>query len=337
MRLGDSLAKTGIVADDGGAIQSAPGGLFDAGYVVAAIDGQPFRPSMRDVGGPQTVTVRCENADVLASLAKVPAKRLRDKTLKMLQVQVSPDDKGFGIDLADFNGVAAVVAGGAAAASEIRAGDIIVAVDNVNTGTKRVAQVLTRGLSTYTFTVVRPVVPPPVAATTLAEEDAPATEAAAPMVQFVRCEPADATSITVEWRAEKAAGFAHYQLQWRLAEASEWSTTAAASALKTTVVTKGNLQDHHYEFRVRGGRAGGRGAFAADAADAAGRRRRGRRPGGAASAPEHARPPSQVGVLSAITERTERSELASTRGDGQGGAGVNYDVLQSVLPTSGKQ
>jgi len=127
----------------------------------------------------------------------------------------------------------------------------------VNTGTKRVAQVLTRGLSTYTFTVVRPVVPPPVAATTLAEEDAPATEAAAPMVQFVRCEPADATSITVEWRAEKAAGFAHYQLQWRLAEASEWSTTAAASALKTTVVTKGNLQDHHYEFRVRGGRADG--------------------------------------------------------------------------------
>ena len=244
VRLGDSLAKTGIVVDDGGAIQSAPGGLFDAGYVVAAIDGQPFRPSMRDVGGPQTVTVRCENADVLASLAKVPAKRLRDKTLKMLQVQVSPDDKGFGIDLADFNGVAAVVAGGAAAASEIRAGDIIVAVDNVNTGTKRVAQVLTRGLSTYTFTVVRPVVPPPVAATTLAEEDAPATEAAAPMVQFVRCEPADATSITIEWRAEKAAGFAHYQLQWRLADASEWSTTAAASALKTTVVTKGNLQDH---------------------------------------------------------------------------------------------
>ena len=102
VRLGDSLAKTGIVVDDGGAIQSAPGGLFDAGYVVAAIDGQPFRPSMRDVGGPQTVTVRCENADVLASLAKVPAKRLRDKTLKMLQVQVSPDDKGFGIDLADF-------------------------------------------------------------------------------------------------------------------------------------------------------------------------------------------------------------------------------------------
>ena len=93
VRLGDSLAKTGIVVDDGGAIQSAPGGLFDAGYVVAAIDGQPFRPSMRDVGGPQTVTVRCENADVLASLAKVPAKRLRDKTLKMLQVQVSPDDE----------------------------------------------------------------------------------------------------------------------------------------------------------------------------------------------------------------------------------------------------
>ena len=338
VRLGDSLAKTGIVVDDGGAIQSAPGGLFDAGYVVAAIDGQPFRPSMRDVGGPQTVTVRCENADVLASLAKVPAKRLRDKTLKMLQVQVSPDDKGFGIDLADFNGVAAVVAGGAAAASEIRAGDIIVAVDNVNTGTKRVAQVLTRGLSTYTFTVVRLGGAPARRRSYYPGGGGRARDRGGGADGAVRgCEPA-------------GRDVDHRRVARREGRRLRALPAAVAAGGGVGVVDHrggvGAQDDGRHEgqpsrppLRVSRARRPPTswGGFtpptpptrpvdvaAAAAASAAAALR---------ASEARAAAQSEVGVLSAITERTERSEVSAStpKGDGEGGAGVNYDVLQSVL------
>ena len=96
---------------------------------------------------------------MLQSISRVPAKNLNKRTLKLLQVMVTPDAKGFGLDLTDFNCIARVVDGGAASRSDIAAGDIIVGVDGVDLGSKRLVEGIKRGKKCYVFTVVRPAKP----------------------------------------------------------------------------------------------------------------------------------------------------------------------------------
>ena len=79
--------------------------------------------------GEQDVILRCINEEILASMSRVPGKFLEGLALKLLQVQVEPDKNGFGIDLTDSNIVASLVEGGAAANSDLKKGDILVAVD----------------------------------------------------------------------------------------------------------------------------------------------------------------------------------------------------------------
>ena len=93
---------------------------------------------------------------ILQSLSRVPEKLFDKKVLKLLQVQIAPDSGGFGVDLTDFNGIARVLESGAAARSDLQQGDIIVAVDGVETGMKPLVDVLRRGRSLYVFSVIRP-------------------------------------------------------------------------------------------------------------------------------------------------------------------------------------
>ena len=95
-------------------------------------------------------------AQILQGISRVPAKSLNNKTLKMCQVQITPDAKGFGIDLTDFNGVAGLREGSAASISDLHVGDIIVSVDGVDVGMRRLVELLQRGMQQYVFTVVRP-------------------------------------------------------------------------------------------------------------------------------------------------------------------------------------
>ena len=74
---------------------------------------------------------------------------------------IRPGPNGFGIDLADSNGVAGIVPGGAAANSDLKVGDVIVAVNGINLGTKRLADVMPRGQQAYTFNVIRASAPGP--------------------------------------------------------------------------------------------------------------------------------------------------------------------------------
>ena len=86
----------------------------------------------------------------------MPVKQLRGKALKLLQVEVRPSANGFGIDLSELNGVVSVVKGGAADTAGINQGDIIVGVDGVNIGARKLVDVLSRGKKSYIFKVVRP-------------------------------------------------------------------------------------------------------------------------------------------------------------------------------------
>lgn len=97
----------------------------------------------------------------MQSLARVPAKLLKDRALKLLQVQVAPDSNGFGVDLTDFNGIARILVDGAAARSDLQEGDIIIGVDAVDTGSKRLVEVLQHGRDLYVFNVIRPSKPTP--------------------------------------------------------------------------------------------------------------------------------------------------------------------------------
>ena len=96
---------------------------------------------------------------MLQSISRVPAKHLNKKTLKLLQVIIYPDAKGFGLDLTDFNCIARVVEEGAGSKSDIAAGDIIVGVDGVDLGSKRLVEGIQRGKKNYVFTVIRPAKP----------------------------------------------------------------------------------------------------------------------------------------------------------------------------------
>ena len=98
---------------------------------------------------------------ILQSLSRVPPKLLQDRALKLLQVQIAPDVNGFGIDLTDFNGIARVLAHGAAARSDLLEGDVVVGVDGVDTGSKRLVKVIQPGRDLYVFTVIRPTNPTP--------------------------------------------------------------------------------------------------------------------------------------------------------------------------------
>jgi membrane-associated protease RseP (regulator of RpoE activity) len=103
-----------------------------------------------------TIGLRCKKATILQSIARVPPMSLEGKTLKMCQVQIAPDSKGFGLDLTDFNGIAGVAPGGAASRSDISIGDVIVGVDGIDIGVRRLVEVLVRGKTSYVFTVIRP-------------------------------------------------------------------------------------------------------------------------------------------------------------------------------------
>ena len=159
IHIGCSLGELGIVVGDFGNIKEAPAGLFDKGYSVLAVDGKRFKPDMRDQEGEQDVILRCTDSQILASMSRVPSKFLEGLALKLLQVQVEPDKNGFGIDLTDSNIVASLVANGAAGRSELKKGDILVGVDGVNLGSKKLVQVMERGHSSYCFSVVRPAAP----------------------------------------------------------------------------------------------------------------------------------------------------------------------------------
>ena len=161
IHIGCSLSELGIVVGDFGNIKEAPAGLFDKGYSVLAVDGKRFQPGMRNQEGEKDVILRCTDPQILASLSRVPSKFLEGLALKLLQVQVEPDKNGFGIDLTDSNIVASLVADGAAGRTELNKGDILVGVDGVNLGTKKLVQVMERGHSSYCFSVVRPAMPGP--------------------------------------------------------------------------------------------------------------------------------------------------------------------------------
>lgn len=92
---------------------------------------------------------------MLESISRVPARLLQGKTLKLLQVMLTPDDKGFGIDLTDYNGIARVVQGGAASKAEMLPGDVIVGVNGIDTGSRRLVDILPRGKKSYVFLIVR--------------------------------------------------------------------------------------------------------------------------------------------------------------------------------------
>lgn len=155
IRVPASFKRMGISVDAGGQITAAPGGLFDADYTVIGVDGKQFYAGL-DADGAHNVILRCTNALILQALERVPPKQLRGKALKLLQVQVTPGSGGFGIDLSEFNGVAGLVKGGAAEKSELRPGDVVVGADGVNTGAKKLVDVLQRGKKSHIFSVVRP-------------------------------------------------------------------------------------------------------------------------------------------------------------------------------------
>lgn len=156
IRVGDAFKKLGIKLNETGVVTSAPGGLFDREYSVLVIDGKLFSSGDEDSAGPHNVILRCRKADILTSLKQQPEKQLRGKALKLTQVKVTPDGKGFGIDLSESNCVAGLVKGGRAEAADVRVGDVIVAADGVNLGSRKLVEVLKKGRSSHVFTVVRP-------------------------------------------------------------------------------------------------------------------------------------------------------------------------------------
>lgn len=78
------------------------------------------------------------------------------KSLRLNQVIIDPDAQGFGLDLTDFNVIVGVLQNGAASRTDLKKGDIIVGIDGVNLGARRVAEVLKRGRDSYVFNVIRP-------------------------------------------------------------------------------------------------------------------------------------------------------------------------------------
>ena len=175
IRIGGSFEDLGIKVDEDGTVLEAPSGLFDKDYSIVAIDGKRFKYSMRKQDGEKDVILRCKNEKIMTSMSRVPSKLTKGMAFKLMQVQVEPDKKGFGIDLTDFNTVASVVPGGAAAEADLKKGDILVAVDGVNLGAKKLVQVMERGHSSYFFSVVRPAPPGPTDTVAIEFEDIPSS------------------------------------------------------------------------------------------------------------------------------------------------------------------
>ena len=148
--------KVGIIVKSDGVIETAPGGLFNSDYTIIGIDGKRFKPGLENTDGAHTIILRCKNAEMLASLSRVPEKLLKGRALKLMQLKIQPGDKGFGIDLSEVNHVAGVVKGGKAEAADLRVGDVIVAADGVGIGSKKLVDVLRKGRPSYVFNVVRP-------------------------------------------------------------------------------------------------------------------------------------------------------------------------------------
>ena len=159
IRIPGSLDAVGIKVEASGLITKAPGNLFDPDFTVLGIDGKKFVAGMEKLEGTKNVVVRCRKAEVVQSMSRVPYMQLMGKTLKMLQVQIRPGADGFGIDLSEFNGVASIIEDGAAAKSDLRRGDIVIAADGVYTGGRRLVDTIQKGRSSYVFTVVRATAP----------------------------------------------------------------------------------------------------------------------------------------------------------------------------------
>ncbi|KAL3892538.1 MAG: hypothetical protein SGPRY_015036, partial [Prymnesium sp.] len=229
LHLAASLKATGIRVASDSEVVSSPSGMFDRGFSVHSVNGRPW--SEEEEEGPCTVVMRCENTDILSSLATVPARHLQGKSLRLLQAVVHPDAKGFGIDLTPYNRVARVVQGGAASKSDLASGDIIVGVDSTYVGSKRLVDVMEKGKASYLLMLLRPETLP---------------------IKFTRLEPTG-TGVTVAWEV-LGAEYTHFQLEWKRLDKLEWTHTAASSALTASLVTKGNLTPTAgYQFRVRGG------------------------------------------------------------------------------------
>lgn len=159
IRIGGKFSQLGIKIDANGTVTSAPGGLFDTDYTVLGIDGRRFKPGLEETAGTHNIILRCKKNDVLTSLERAPPKLVKGKALKLMQIKIMPGAQGFGIDLSEVNTVAGLVKAGKAEAADMRLGDIIVAVDGVNLGAKKLVEVLKKGKSSYIFTVIRPAAP----------------------------------------------------------------------------------------------------------------------------------------------------------------------------------
>ena len=154
--------KVAEIAADG---QAEVDGLLELGDEVISIDGIELagRP-MGDVipRGAEKYDFVVSRSDVAlaASMGRLPEDHpvnvAGKGTLRLLQLTVVRDANGLGLDMSGLNMLKKVVPGGAAdKCGGWLAGDLVVAVNREKLGTKRLVNLLPRGLPEYTFTILR--------------------------------------------------------------------------------------------------------------------------------------------------------------------------------------
>ena len=93
-------AIAGIKVDATGVVISAPGGLFDKDYMILGIDGQNLDRVSRIASVTYNIILRCKKPEILLDPHRsAPAKLLKGKALKLMQVKITLWTQGFRIDL----------------------------------------------------------------------------------------------------------------------------------------------------------------------------------------------------------------------------------------------
>lgn len=152
-------------------IEITPGGQADAdgllavGDVVLAVDGvlleKPMAQVMRHGAKSYELLVQRNCPEFEVSIDRtLPTSPLREAAthgvLKLLNLTVVRDENGLGLDMSGFNVLKAVVPGGSAErCGGWEAGDMVVAVNGIKLAGRRLVDVLPRGHSQYTFSVLR--------------------------------------------------------------------------------------------------------------------------------------------------------------------------------------
>eukprot|EP00965_Chrysotila_dentata_P218782 6190767-Pleurochrysis_carterae.AAC.3 len=164
--LGFAVNRDNIVVDINADGQASRDGLLQAGDLVLAVDGVPLNGALM----PQVlrkeqdiynfVILRQDDA-LQASLGRLlpghPATEC-DVPLELLRVKLTRNsaNESLGLDMTGANNLKRIVPGGPAdRCGALQLNDVVVAVDGIKLGMKKVVDVLSRGAPSVVFTIIR--------------------------------------------------------------------------------------------------------------------------------------------------------------------------------------